>query len=381
MKRIDTFFKPVTKKVAISEEKTTPSTASVDSAELETTSEKYVIPVPAEPAVRFRDEGECSKTSSLNTMIVSESFPDIGVVSNAIYNIQNSPLILTDKQKKNIITNPFVPDESFSFPTRNFGKRKLRFRREWVESWEWLTYSPTRNGVFCKYCVVFSSGTAGKGSHQTLGSFVSKPFDNWKDATERFREHSAAKYHQFSKLCAENFLRVMDSAAIDVASQLNDQRRKEKERNRSALKPIVETIIFCGEQELPLRGDKDSGPLTLEKPFSKDGKFRALLRYRASYDDILKDHILKSSKNATYFSPIIQNEIIDTCGKLIQKKVVTQINSSECFALLGDETLDVSGTEQFSLCARYVYKGILREDFLTFIQVYDLTAENISGEI
>lgn len=372
MKRIDTFFKPVTKKVAISEEKTTSSDSS---------SEKNVI--PCEPAVKFRDVGECSKTCGLNKIIISETFPDIGVVSNAIYNAQYSPLdfVLTDEQKKSIITQPFVPDASFSFPTRDFGKRKLRFRREWIESWEWLTYSPTRNGVFCKYCVVFSSGTAGKGSHQTLGSFVSKPFDNWKDATERFREHSAAKYHQFSILCAENFLKVMSSAAIDVASQLNDQRRKEKERNRAALKPVIETVIFCGEQELPLRGDKDSGPLTLEKPINKDGKFRALLRYRACYDDILKDHIVKSPKNATYFSPIIQNEIIDICGKLIQKKLVTQINSSECFALLGDETLDVSGTEQLSLCARYVYKGILREDFLSFIEVYDLTAENISDKI
>lgn len=62
----------------------------------------------------------------------------------------------------------------------------------------------------------------------------------------------------------------MDSAAIDVASLLNDQRLKEKERNRTGLKPIIATIIFCGEQELPLRGDKDSGPLTLEKPLGKD---------------------------------------------------------------------------------------------------------------
>lgn len=147
------------------------------------------------------------------------------------------------------------------------------------------------------------------------------------------------------------------------------------------MKPIIETVIFCREQELSLRGDKDSGPLTLETFLEKDGKFRALLRYRACYDDTLKEHIVNSPKNATYFSPIIQNEIPDTWGKLIQKKVVIQINSSECFALLGDETLDVSGIEQFSLCARYVYERVLREDFLCFIRVYDLTSENISNEI
>lgn len=202
----------MTKKIAVGGETCTASKASGSSGcdvEIETTSStslvvKNVIPTGA---------------SDENTMVISETFPDIGVVSNAMY-IMHPPIVFTDEQKKSILTHPFVPDASLVFPTRNFGKRKLRFRSEWIEIWEWLTYSSVRNGVFCKYCVIFSSGTAGKGSHQTLGSFVSKSFHNWKDATERFREHAAAKYH--SKLCAENFLQVMNSTAKDVASQLSD---------------------------------------------------------------------------------------------------------------------------------------------------------------
>lgn len=64
-----------------------------------------------------------------------------------------------------------------------------------------------------------------------LGSCVSNPFDNWKNKAKRFRERSATKYHLFSKLCAENFLCVIDSAAIDVALQLNDQKSKEIEQH------------------------------------------------------------------------------------------------------------------------------------------------------
>lgn len=89
-------------------------------------------------------------------------------------------------------------------------------------------------------------------------------------------------------------------------------------------------------------------------PSKKDGKFRALIRYRAKFDQGLKNRLLNCQKNATYVSPEIQNEIINICGKLIQEQLVRDINRSECFSIIGDETLDVSGQEQFSLCIRYV---------------------------
>lgn len=50
-----------------------------------------------------------------------------------------------------------------------------------------------------------------------------------------------------------------------------------------------------------MRGDSDSGPLTLEKPIIKDGKLRALLRFKVKPGvDELKRPIITSSRNATY---------------------------------------------------------------------------------
>jgi len=45
---------------------------------------------------------------------------------------------------------------------------------------------------------------------------------------------------------------------------------------------------------------------------------------------------------------------------------VDQINNAECFALLADETMDVSTKEQLSICIRYFDDGEkkIREDFL-----------------
>lgn len=147
---------------------------------------------------------------------------------------------------------------------------------------------------------------------------------------------------------------------------MNSHRQQQCEENRALLIPIIETLIFWGEQELPIRGNDDSGPLNLAKPTKKDGKFCALLRFRENFGHKnLKNHLINSNKNSTYISPSIQNEIIDICGQLIRKNIVTKINKAGCFSILCDETLDVSGTEKLSMCVRYVdQNNQLREDFL-----------------
>lgn len=77
--------------------------------------------------------------------------------------------------------------------------------------------------------------------------------------------------------------------------------------------------------------------------------------------------------------------MIGICGNLIQKKLVNAVNNSECFAILGDETLDISGQEQFSLCVRYIQvtdsKHILKEDFVCFLPVHDMSSEALAKSI
>ncbi|GFR26313.1 zinc finger MYM-type protein 1 [Trichonephila clavata] len=219
--------------------------------------------------------------------------------------------------------------------------------------------------------------SVGKGGHQNPGQLVSIGFRDWKKAKESFKKHMEKEYHKECVLQATSFLKISARKQLDIASQLDSQRTKEIAENRTAIKPIIRTILFCAEQELPLRSDHDSGALSLTQPEKKDGKFRALLRFRIeSGDKNLEKHVLNSSKNATYMSPIIQNEVIQTCSDIVTEKVIDRISNAECFSLLGDETMDVSGTEQLSLCIRYVdipdlQAPVLREDFVGFIPIND----------
>ena len=164
-------------------------------------------------------------------------------------------------------------------------------------------------------------------------------------------------------------------------------------KNRSRLIPIIKTVIFCGRQGLALRGHREDGEVwreNAEENVNNDGNFRALLRFRIdSGDECLKEHLIDAPKNATYCSPQIQNDIIDAIGLSIRRRIVADVNSAKYFSVLADETRDVSGTDQMTICLRYVTPKddqlVLREGFLTFCKVGQKTgaalAETIIGAL
>ncbi|GBN31399.1 Zinc finger MYM-type protein 1 [Araneus ventricosus] len=200
-----------------------------------------------------------------------------------------------------------------------------------------------------------------------------------------FRKHENCTYHKKSVLIAENTESIAIKKKTDsIINQVNAQRRLDIEKHRKRLIPIIQTIRFCGRHRIAVRGHRDCGRIGLEEPEKNDGNFRSLLRYRAnSGDNDLKDQLMNSGWRSMYTSSFIQNEIINTFGHLIQSQIVRNVRKSIFYSVLADETTDISQIEQFSLCVRYVedqsYK--IREDFLTFVPVYDVTGAGLANTI
>jgi hypothetical protein len=305
---------------------------------------------------------------------------DVGLYLNVSSedNIDNS-------LKLKLITEPWHPEATFSFPAE--GPRRLRFQMQWLNQNPWLVYSPHACGALCKYCCLFARDhEAGKGGHQGLGAFVVKPFVKWATAKESFKRHSDTEYHKTCVSLAEHFVSVMKDSCLNIVLNLDSSLRKQAEENRRRLVPFIETIIFCGRQEIALRGTDDAGPLEITEPKTNDGNFRALLRMRMKCGDAtLKRHVETAPHNALYTSPKIQNEIIAVCGTAIQQAIAQKVNASECFAVLADETSDISRTEQCTICVRYVAEQtgefVVREDFLEFVPVYDATGASLANII
>ncbi|KAG5898588.1 hypothetical protein JTB14_016599 [Gonioctena quinquepunctata] len=288
---------------------------------------------------------------------------------------------LDDNLKFKLLSTPWTPGEDFKFPVSVSGKKNLRFQRQW------LVYTEN-DSALCKYCVLFSHHTVGKGGNQAPKSLVTVSYKKWKHAIEDFKSHQSKQYHHEAVVKGSNFLRIMQNQHLDIRNVIDSGRRKQVEENREKLFSIVETIKFCGHQELALRGTNDSGPVSVtdEEPVTNDGNFRAILRMRMKCGDTkLLKHSENIALNATYMSAKVQNDLISICGEIIQKEIVKCLNEAKVFSVLVDETADISGHEQLLLCVRYTKKVetcyVVKEDFLGFVKVDNTTAQPLADMI
>lgn len=293
---------------------------------------------------------------------------------------------LNNSQKVEIMKSLWVPPENFDFPVENGKNFKRHFQRKWLDEYKWLSFSKKDSGLYCSTCVIFlNRKEVGKGGHQTAQSFVTKPFYNLKKATEYFKKRQLAEYHRNAVLIKDNMAAIVENRAEAVDKQLDTKRKKDVEENRLKLNGIVDTIRLCGIQNIPIRGHNDSGRISISTPLENDGNFRSLVRYRIDGgDQILKNHIENSAGNAMYTSPKIQNALIDSFSHLNQKKIIEDVTESQYFTILADETSDISQIEQFSLCIRYITHTkpySIKEDFLEFVPVFDVTGEGLSNII
>ena len=69
------------------------------------------------------------------------------------------------------------------------------------------------------------------------------------------------------------------------------------DENREKMKSIVKTVIFCGQNNIPLRGKRDDNP----DNSNLQGNFQALLEFRIDSGDVkLKEHLENAPRNSTY---------------------------------------------------------------------------------
>jgi hypothetical protein len=217
---------------------------------------------------------------------------------------------------------------------------------------------------------------------------VTKGFTNWKKATEKFQQHANSQYHKDAFEKSELFIKVMDGKRLSVDEAVDKGKTAQVMQNRSILHSIVETVILCGRQNLPLRGHRDQGPLDLSSnSVENEGNFRALLRFKVqSGDNVLKTHLNSCAKNATYTSWNVQNQVLEACNQIILKEIVDEVNSAGCFSVLADETADISNIEQLTLCVKYLKQMEgnefkVCEQFLQFFPLQETTGKAIGKKI
>lgn len=287
--------------------------------------------------------------------------------------IQEAVDCMSDHQKYHLLTSHSKPDSSYTFPSSHLNKCNRAFKyNNWTRKYPWLTYSMHLDGVFCLHCALFSRERSGR------GSLVNRPFVNWTRCSEAFRDHAASKYHVSCISASEMFAAVTTGQQRTVDRFIDRQKDELANKNKNILLSIIDAILFCGRQCIALRGDNEH----LNTP-GNPGNFLAILRLIGQSNNQLMCHLnAPVAKNATYVSPMIQNELIGIVGDMIQRKLVEDIVASEYFSILADEVTS-HNKEQLSLCIRFVdtQTCTIREEFLTFLPLVRTTGEVIAHTI
>ena len=94
-----------------------------------------------------------------------------------------------------------------------------------------------------------------------------------------------------------HFKMIMEGKAEPISRQLDRAMSERIVENRSKLSSIVKTVIFCGQQNISLRGHRDDSKHVIDGD-SNLGNFHALLQFRIDAGDkILEEHINTAGKN------------------------------------------------------------------------------------
>ncbi|XP_057316227.1 52 kDa repressor of the inhibitor of the protein kinase-like [Hydractinia symbiolongicarpus] len=322
------------------------------------------------PVTKQSSGGAISSIISVSTEITLAN--DIASYMNKVQNMEYSEII-------KLINEVFIPDNNYKFPVKD--GRSFKF--DWLKQYTWLCYSPAYDGGYCLPCVLF--GNKFPNLLKNIRNLVTQPVNAKRCATTLFKNHektssSVKSLHQATFSLFTTYLSQHSGKSKPISELVDQQISKQISENKAKLEPIIDTILLCGRLNIPLRGHRDDSSYHPEVgSYSSGGvgNFIEILNYRARANPVFKETLDNSAKNATYISKTAQNELINCIGEVITEKIVLEIKGSKFFSILGDECMDSSCKEQFSLCIRFVDQNCdVREEFLRLVHC----GEGLSGD-
>ena len=184
-------------------------------------------------------------------------------------------------------------------------------------------------------------------------------------------KHTDKEHHKVAIVQAKEFERSMSGQQPDIQQRMSKSLAEGISTNRQKLSSIMKTILFCGRQNIVLRGHRDSA-LDIERDVDDSqnhGNFVALLNFRIDAgDSVLEQHLSIAARNATYTSNTIQNQIISILADQVIQSIISRVKAAKWFSVIADEVTDVSSKEQLSFALQYVDSAMLlvREDLVGF---------------
>lgn len=314
------------------------------------------------PSSPMHMDSECDE---LSASWAARDEPDSATEFTASVDADHAGQLDISKFKAEQPTQPILNP----FPSKKYGKLSRSFNSDWYRLFPWLEYSARADAAFCYPCRMFSTGANEK------SAFVNGGYSNWKKALEKdagFRKHENSLAHKTCQASWVSYTQMKSGGqSKSVASHLSDAYSREVQENRLYIARVADILRFTAVQGIAQRGH-DEGATSENK-----GNFVELLNLFAKYDEIVAKKLKGGAANAKYVHHSIQDQILEILSHITLTSIKEEIKSSQCFALIVDETKDLSKTEQVSVVVRYYVSGTVFERFLGFRNAEQLDARSL----
>ena len=140
--------------------------------------------------------------------------------------------------------------------------------------------------------------------------------------------------HQKSLCHREAFMKLQAEKQRPLEKLLSDKHKSDQENRRHSLMTLLTSLQFLLRQGLAIRGHTEV-----------EGNLVQLMKLKSSDFDSKQLVGLGSH----YTSPEITNEVITLIGHSVLRDIVKNVQESKFYAVICDETRDISNKEQFSI--------------------------------
>jgi hypothetical protein len=274
-----------------------------------------------------------------------------------------------DVRRRYIAKGPFQKFKH-DFPVRNMYGKNRHFNFVWFANYHWLEYSISKDAGFCFVCYLFKARAKGGPGGD---AFVNGGWRNYHKP-DGLIKHVGGVNSIHNQAQEKYNLFVTPNTSID-----NIIVKVSKEDYRlyiSRLTYSLRCLRFCLHQGLAFRGHDES------EDSDNKGNFLELLEWLAENNEDVDKVVLKNApRNCKLTSPMIQADIIECCAMETTNKIIEDLGDDN-YAILADESSDVSHKEQLALCLRYVDNlGRVCERFLGVVHVVSTTSLSLKEAI
>lgn len=146
--------------------------------------------------------------------------------------VKTKGIKMTDYNKAKILELSNMPVKDFVYPFSTHVKKRKEEKRylnsHYCERCKWLVYSTEKNGLYCKYCVLFAD-KGGKCNNVDLQKFVTKPLTKYAKLSGKTGDlavHNSHQYHINSVTSEDYFLLNHKKPQNEVINLINTQINK-----------------------------------------------------------------------------------------------------------------------------------------------------------